>query len=225
MLSNTVSRPPPLGSGQHNSKTHVAPKPPAKPPPVYNSRLPPPRIPPVSVPVPKIGPNSTDFALRKYIDSAEYSFRDVGWEETVYALRTPPDLHPCVQNIPHPAARYLDYLRKHGCPIKTSTPPWSAARLDAAIARGPHKSANDYQDFLVDEMATMCDKGQWMVLPYDSVKHLPHLHISPLGVVPQHERRPRTIVDYTFSDMNGELIPLAPHEAMQFGRALERFLW
>lgn len=64
----------------------------------------------------------------------------------------------------------------------------------------------------------MCKKDQWMVLPYNLVKHLTHLHSSPLGVVPQHNRCPWTIVDYTFSDMNGELIALAPVEAMQFAR-------
>ncbi|KAL3943053.1 MAG: hypothetical protein SGARI_000071, partial [Bacillariaceae sp.] len=45
-----------------------------------------------------------------------------------------------------------------------------------------------------------------------------------MGVVPQNERRPRPIVDYSFSGLNGETISLAPDEAMQFGRALERII-
>ena len=45
-----------------------------------------------------------------------------------------------------------------------------------------------------------------------------------MGVVPQHERRPRPIVDYTFSGVNTDTVGLAPHEAMQFGRTLERLL-
>ena len=32
------------------------------------------------------------------------------------------------------------------------------------------------------------------------------------------------IVDYTFSDVNSETVPLAPREAMQFGRALQRII-
>ena len=62
----------------------------------------------------------------------------------------------------------------------------------------------------------------WLVLPYHVLRHLPNLRISPMGVVPQHERRPRPIVDYSFSGVNQDTIHLAPCEAMQFGRALER---
>jgi hypothetical protein len=51
-------------------------------------------------------------------------------------------------------------------------------------------------------MADMVEKGFWAVVPYTQVRHLPNLRLSPIGVVPQRDRRPRTIVDYTFSDVN-----------------------
>jgi hypothetical protein len=38
------------------------------------------------------------------------------------------------------------------------------------------------------------------------------------------QSRPRLIVDYSFSDVNAETVPLAPSEAMQFGRTLQRIL-
>jgi hypothetical protein len=60
------------------------------------------------------------------------------------------------------------------------------------------------------------------VAPYLAVCNLPGLRISPLGVVPQRDRRPRLIVDYTYSKVNMETIPLAPREAMQFGRVVNR---
>lgn len=129
-----------------------------------------------------------------------------------------------VSQLPHKAARLLDYLRRFGAPCKIQSKLWTPARLEAAISRGPHKSAFEHVDFLTEEMSAMVAKGQWMVLPYSAVKHLPHLRISPLGVVPQHDRRPRTIVDYTYYGVNGESVPLAPAEAMQFGHALDRIL-
>ena len=46
--------------------------------------------------------------------------------------------------------------------------------------------------------------------------------MSPLGVVPQRDRRPRLIVDYTYSGVNEDTLQWAPREAMQFGRALQR---
>ena len=70
----------------------------------------------------------------------------------------------------------------------------------------------------------MIEKGQWMVLPYKAVRNLPNLRLSPIGVVPQRERRPRTIVDYTFFGVNDETIPLTAPESMQFGKALHRII-
>jgi hypothetical protein len=73
-------------------------------------------------------------------------------------------------------------------------------------------------------MADMMKRAFWTVLPYSRVKHLKNIRVAPIGVVPQHERRPRTIVDYTFNGLNSETLKLSPQEAMQFGRALERII-
>ena len=43
-------------------------------------------------------------------------------------------------------------------------------------------------------------------------------------MVPQRDRRPRWIVDYSWWKVNQETLPLAPKEAMQFGHALDRLL-
>jgi len=66
----------------------------------------------------------------------------------------------------------------------------------------------------------MVKKGQWMVLPYDDVKHIPNLRISPLGIVPQRDRRPQTIADYTYSGINADTVKLTGHLPLQFGQAL-----
>jgi hypothetical protein len=69
----------------------------------------------------------------------------------------------------------------------------------------------------------MIQAGQWLVLPYRSVRHLPNLRLSPSGVVPQRDRRPRPIVDYTFLKVNDSTILQAP-DSIQFRAALYRFL-
>ena len=69
-----------------------------------------------------------------------------------------------------------------------------------------------------------CEQGYWAVLPYAIVRQWKGLRISPLGVVPQRDRRPRLTVDYSFSGVNEDTVPLAPKEAMQFGRALQRIM-
>jgi hypothetical protein len=92
------------------------------------------------------------------------------------------------------------------------------------LHRGPHQSALEFRDFLVSEFVDMIRKKQWCLLPFASVAHLPSLRLSPLGVVPQRDRRPRTIVDYSFFGVNSESANLAPGTAMQFGKALPRLL-
>jgi hypothetical protein len=94
----------------------------------------------------------------------------------------------------------------------------------AALARGPHKSAHEHADFLRDEFVAFIRKQQWTLLPARQVEHLKNLRLSPLGVVPQRDRRPRVIVDYSYSDVNADTAQLAPHEAMQFGKALHRLI-
>ena len=73
-------------------------------------------------------------------------------------------------------------------------------------------------------MADMIEHNHWTVLPYDIIEYLENLCLSPMGVVPQRDRRPRVIVDYTYSDINLETISLAPREAMQFGHTFDRLL-
>ena len=70
----------------------------------------------------------------------------------------------------------------------------------------------------------MIKKGQWAILPASVALGLEGLRVSPPGVVPQRDRRPRWICDYTFSDVNPETVNLVPREAMQFGHALDIIL-
>jgi hypothetical protein len=147
------------------------------------------------------------------------------WGSFVRAVRGRPCLSEKLEDLPHPAAtELLVPLRNVGAPVEFTTIAWDQGRIDEAVKRGSHASALDYQGFVEHEMVDFCYKGFWVVLPYQVVKHLPGIRISPLGVVPQRGRRPRIIVDYTFSGINQETKKLAPREAMQFGRALDRIL-
>jgi hypothetical protein len=105
-----------------------------------------------------------------------------------------------------------------------STAPWSTKTKQERYERGPHQSAHEFVEFLGTEFLDFLKKGYWMLLPYDEVEFMIDVRYSPLGVVPQRERRPRVIVDYSFYFVNADTLKLAPEEAMQFGKALERLL-
>ena len=129
-----------------------------------------------------------------------------------------------VGGLDHPAARLLKYYKDKGVPVAMKATRWNNARKQAALARGPHKSAKEHVDFLREEYASMIQKGHWTLLPARLILDHPDLRLSPLGVVPQRDRRPRTISDYSYFQVNEDTIALAPQEAMQFGRALQRLL-
>ena len=82
------------------------------------------------------------------------------------------------------------------------TAPWPDKRKRTALARGPHKSAHEHADFLRGEFADFIRKQQWTLLPARQVQHFVNLRLSPIGVVPQRDRRPRVIVDYSFFDVH-----------------------
>ena len=162
--------------------------------------------------------------LGKLARATALDLRRSGWRNLVEQVRGRSNISPEVEKIPHRAARLLNHLRRRGASVLTATTPWSATRCDHAMVRGPHKSATLETAFVCTEIMDFCSQGYWVVLPYDDVRHWPTLRISPLGVVPQRDRRPRLIVDYTFSNVNEDTVPLAPKESMQFGRALQRIM-
>ena len=162
-------------------------------------------------------------------DLGEYVQRDaallakLGWKVFCSSRRRRSDFNNLV-HMKHPARQLLQHVKTNGVPVILKSAPWSQQQCDDAVRRGPHKSCLEFVDFLEEEFVDMIGKDQWVVLPYKSVKHLENLHISPPGVVPQRDRRPRWICDYSFSGVNEDTADVAPAEAMQFGHALERIL-
>lgn len=167
-------------------------------------------------------PSELPADLGKYVERDVTLLRELGWRRFVKHRRQRGDIGSL--NFPHPAMHTLHHYKHHGVPVRLSTPAWSKQRLEAALARGAHRSCFDYLDFLKGEFVEMIRKSQWVVLPYDEVKHLPYLRVSPPGVIPQRERRPRWIVDYSYSSVNDETLPFVHQDAMQFGYALDRIL-
>jgi hypothetical protein len=70
----------------------------------------------------------------------------------------------------------------------------------------------------------MVHKRYWTVLPASVISHHQDLRLYPLGVVPQHDRRPRIICDYTYSGVNDATQHTGPQEAMRFGQTLRRII-
>ena len=182
-------------------------------------------LPPVSVPTPKRAPRQepTSTELGEYVREDAELLKRVGWPDFVKHLRSRSDF-ASLDEVHHPARRLLNFYKHRGAPVKLATEPWTSDRVHAALNRGPHKSCAEYIEFLREEFVDMRGKMQWTVLPISAVQHLPGLRISPPGVVPQRDRRPRWIVDYSFSGVNADTLAIAAVDSMQFGHALDRIL-
>ena len=148
----------------------------------------------------------------------------VGWWQFVKTRRNGGDIADLNNVDDHPARRLLMHYKHRGVPVKFTTPKWDRGQLEAALTRGAHQSCNAHIDFLNEEFVDMINKGQWVILPASMALELEGIRLSPPGVVPQRDRRPRWICDYTWSGVNKDTLPLAAMEAMQFGHALERIL-
>ena len=156
--------------------------------------------------------------------SVERLHRCGDWETFVDESRGRPYLSETVGKIPHPAADFLDQLRKEGVPAKASDPEWTPEQRNEKFHRGCHASAEMHKAFIREELAEFIECGYWTVLPYRLVKDLLNLRLSPLGIKEERERKPRLVCDHSFFGINQNTITRTPPEAMQFGGTLQRVL-
>ena len=164
--------------------------------------------------------------LGEFIQLDAKRFLEFGsWERLFHLVKGRSNLTPNLDCLPHRAAALLHRYSKTGVPVTIQSPPWSLQQKDSAIARGNHPSVQSFNAFVLEEMEDMRKKGIFILLPYELLRDHPSLRISPLGCVPQRERRPRIINDYSFSGINPSTLKLAPPEAMQWGRTFHRVLW
>ena len=177
--------------------------------------------PATTAPVTSTSPANLD---QRILQDVEELKRLGSWEVFVKSKRCVSDFANLDNVRGHPAHRLLQFYRQRGAPVKMKNKPWSRDQISAALSRGAHKSCFAHMDFLREEFTDMMENGQWVILPASAVESLPGLQVSPPGVVPQRKRRPRWICDYTFSGVNGDTLPLAALDAMQFGHALDRIL-
>ena len=102
----------------------------------------------------------------------------------------------------HPAAATLLRYATKGCPVETGKH-WSLEELEAAILKGPHKSAlvPAAIEQLQAEVAEKVAKGHARVVDWEQLKAdgvPPELKISPIAMIPHKSRAFRAILDLSF---------------------------
>jgi hypothetical protein len=153
-------------------------------------------------------------ALGKYVDDMARKFQQSGWHGVLRKTSNRGDLRPNIDDFRHLAIRLLKHLGKHGTPVRMHMLPWSSELRQERLDRGSHKSCDEHLGFLREEMMEFASSGFWTLLPFRLVKDMLNLHISPLGIIPQRDRWPRLIVDYSFWGINDDMVKLSPAGAM-----------
>lgn len=106
----------------------------------------------------------------------------------------------------HPFHETLCQWGSQGVPIDCG-PDWTWDAIEAAVARGPHRSALDPENIALvhEDIQYQVDAGFSRMMLWDNVKHhrLRQLKISPMAVVPQKDRRGRIILDLSFPVYKG----------------------
>ena len=72
-------------------------------------------------------------------------------------------------------------------PAESTSRPWTDHQKDECIRRGCHYSATEHSTFLREEMADFIENRFWMVLPYELIRHLEELMMSPAAVKEERE--------------------------------------
>ena len=118
----------------------------------------------------------------------------------------------------------LDSCREDGVPYVTSAKPWDTQQKEDTLHHEAHQSTYQNLELVRGEFVHMIKKRFWTALPTSLVLHHKELRLSPLGVAPQHKQQPQVTCNHTFFGVNQDTVPMAPPEAMQFGKMLPRQL-
>ena len=116
--------------------------------------------------------------------SKETKVSSLPWTQFIHRTRGRSCIAPFISRLPHNAATILDEFRQAGVPVLSVDHEWTDGQRVMAATRGCHKSALEFQEFLYSDMADMVARGYWLVLPFQQVRGLPNLRISPIGCVP-----------------------------------------
>ena len=78
-------------------------------------------------------------------------------------------------------------------------------------------------------MAEFIENKFWMVLPYELVKYFEEIMFSPAAIKEERDRKPRFLCDHSWDwgwpSVNDSTLEHSPHDAMQFGKTLERLFF
>ena len=102
--------------------------------------------------------------IAKYVACDAGEVKRLGWTEFVRSQWGRGDF-AFLADVKHPARRLLRQYNHRGVLVVLMLGSWTEGERQAALKRGPRRSATEHTLFLCEEFSSIIDKGQWVVLP------------------------------------------------------------
>ena len=138
----------------------------------------------------------------------------------------------------------VSILREHNCPehilndilrVFTVGAPAqfkfnsSSHNLTPFITYGNHSSANKHIDIAWETITKELDRSYAFALPDWTIPFIPHLHLSPLGILIKEGKKPRIIIDHSFEPTLDTICVNRMHHitneiAIEYGSSMMRHL-
>ena len=138
----------------------------------------------------------------------------------------------------------ISILREHNCPeyilkdilrvLTVGAPAQfkfnsSSTNLTPFITYGNHSSANKHTDITWEAITKELDRSYAFALPDWTIPFIPHLHLSPLGIIIKEGKKPRIIIDHSFEPSLDTICINRMHHitneiAIEYGSSMTRHL-
>ena len=115
----------------------------------------------------------------------------------------------------HTTAPLLNYMREHNVPIEIPRR-MSKEELEKVLNYGARSSTKKEKNFLRKDLLEQICAGHVAIFPWEAVKHLTVLWLSPFAAIPQVGRKPHLIYNFSWSGLNEKATQDSPKEAMRF---------
>ena len=105
----------------------------------------------------------------------------------------------------------------------------SSTNLTPFITYGNHSSANKHLDIAWEAITKELDRSYAFALPDWTIPFIPHLHLSPLGILIKEGKKPRIIIDHSFEPTLDTICVNRMHHitdeiAIEYGSSMMRHL-
>ena len=147
--------------------------------------------------------------LGKHVAMVQNLVKERGWHAMCRHFTGDTDIPATVANLPHPGARLLNRIRRTGVPVVIRTSPPNRRTLDERLARGAHRSAHEFDEFLREEFLDFISPAAYdTYAPTTPTRKLPCTPTTTTNMCPVRSRTATSRISSEFMPPHNTLKPI-----------------